>query len=275
MRRISKSLIASAFHAIWKGDNRVINKPKLKSSRIIFEGKGNVLYCTQPDVVIEDSIIRFMGDNSLVFLCPSKWSHKLKLAVFNDSVVYIGKNNKVTSLMAMVASEQKHIFIGNSGLFSRDIWFRTADPHLIYSTESKERINWPQSIFLGDHVWIGQGVSLLKGTQIGSGTIVGAGSVVAGKKLTSNCSYAGVPVKKLREGIFFTTNRTHDYTKEQQEASGIKNTRKWIYTAESAEAIPFSNIDEMFSQNVPVDEKIAYIVQNLVEGKHNRFYLPS
>ncbi|MBD5518940.1 MAG: hypothetical protein HDR07_10835 [Lachnospiraceae bacterium] len=59
---------------------------------------------------------------------------------------------------------------------------RNSDSHLIYSCDDGNRINPPQSVYIGDHVWIGEMVRILKDTQIDSGSIVGVRSVVADKK---------------------------------------------------------------------------------------------
>lgn len=78
------------------------------------------------------------------------------------NTLYIGKNNYFNGKLNLILSERKHIVIGDDGLFSFGIWLRTADPHLIYSCETHERINPSKNILIGDHVWIGQGSLVLK-----------------------------------------------------------------------------------------------------------------
>ena len=54
---------------------------------------------------------------------------------------------------SLLLSERKNIIIGDQCLFSHTIWFRNADPHLIYDNITNKRINPTQSIYIGDHVW--------------------------------------------------------------------------------------------------------------------------
>lgn len=53
-------------------------------------------------------------------------------------------------------------------------------------------------IIIGDNVWLGEGVKILKGVTIGSGALIAAGSIVT-KDVTSNCLYAGIPAKFIKE----------------------------------------------------------------------------
>ena len=55
-------------------------------------------------------------------------------------------------------------------------------------------------VIIGDNVWLGTNVLVLPGVEIGDNVIVGAGSVVT-KNLSSNCIYAGVPAKFIKQRI--------------------------------------------------------------------------
>lgn len=43
----------------------------------------------------------------------------------------MGKDNFIKKRMTVILSEQRHVFIGDQGMFSVGIWIRNADPHLI------------------------------------------------------------------------------------------------------------------------------------------------
>jgi len=85
----------------------------------------------------------------------------------------------------------------------------------MYNTETKERLNQSKSIVIDDHVWVGQNVFILKGSKVGSGSIIGARSIVPGKRLVSNALYAGTPVRKLRDKVFFPRDSVHSYRTNQ------------------------------------------------------------
>ena len=135
-------------------NNRFIGTlPTLDNSSIIFNGKNNILYCDE-HIHLTNSILTFNGNNSVIYLCRNKHLYKLDVVTYNNSAFYVGQNNYFNGKLSAILSEQKHIFIGDDGLFSFGIWMRIADPHLIYHTDSKKRINPTKSIYLGDHVWM-------------------------------------------------------------------------------------------------------------------------
>ncbi|GFH43485.1 hypothetical protein Hs30E_20740 [Lactococcus hodotermopsidis] len=76
--------------------------------------------------------------------------------VYNNNVVYIGRNNYFNQRFYMNISEDTNLLIGDGRLFSFDCTIRTSDAHLIYDMNTKERINHGKSIFIGAHVWISQ-----------------------------------------------------------------------------------------------------------------------
>lgn len=151
--------------------------PQMNNSVVKFTGKGNAVYCEE-NVRIEGSNIGFPGNGGLLYLAsaPSPYRPVRVICTINSNCVCcLGGHTAYTQAPTLLCSEQKHIFIGKNCLLSLGIWFRTADPHLIYSIDTKKRVNPSKSIFIGDNVWIGQNSLILKGTQIHSGSIVGGG----------------------------------------------------------------------------------------------------
>lgn len=192
-------LIMKIFDLDYKGNMIVGYFPKVIESNINFEGENNILYCDE-NVCLHMSEINFKGRNSLIYLGTS-W-HRIKITLYNDSVYHCGKfTTTPTETLNLILLEHKHCFIGESCMISYGVTVRNNDSHLIYSCDDGNRINSPQSVYIGDHVWIGQNALLLKGTQIDSGSIVGAGSVVAGKKIPHNSIWAGNPSRQTR-GVF-------------------------------------------------------------------------
>ncbi len=104
--------------------------PQLINSKIIFRGKGNILVC-KPSVKIINSTITFYGDNSLGYLCESKFDYRLMVHLYNHSVLAIGKHNYMNGYagggLNILLSERKHCLIGSGGLFSYGIWIRNAE----------------------------------------------------------------------------------------------------------------------------------------------------
>lgn len=244
----------------------------IENTQIVFHGKNNIVYI-EDNVCIQNSIITFFGDNNIIYLSSSKELYYLSISIYNNSVLYFGKNNYFNGILNIILSEQTHVFIGNDCLFSFGIWFRTADPHLIYDVESKERKNYSKSIFIGDHVWVGQNAFVLKGTQVGSGSIIGAASVVPNKKIPSNTSWAGNPAKQIGKKVFFTSSCVHRFTDSEIKKTSKYESEQWIYEEVEEERLDFDIINSAFSVG-KAEDKLKYIKDVINKETKNRFFIP-
>lgn len=255
-------------------NNIILGSVKLNNSKIIFKGKGNILWCEDNEITLSNSNIVFNGDNGLIILSKNKHNYVLNISINNDCSIFLGKDTYINGKLNIVVSEQKNVIIGNECLISFECWLRTADPHIVYDTNTKQRLNKSQSIFIGDHVWIGQHSYILKGTQIGSGSIIGALSVVAGKKIESNASYAGNPVKKIRQNVFFTGDCVHAYRKEETQIHQTYTSDKYIYSYNETEILPFSTLESHLNKLTLAQEKLDYLLSILHANKSkNRFFI--
>lgn len=211
------------------------------NSEIVFKGRGNRLLIDDA-VILKDSRIVFSGNNSAVYLGGSKFKYFLKASLNHNNALYIGKNNFFNGPLTVICSEETNVVIGDDCLFSKNIWIRTADPHLIYDMETHKRINPSRSVLVGDHVWIGQNSLILKGTTVGSGSIVGGGSVVSGKKIPSNTCWGGAPARLIRTKIFWSGECVHHWTSVYAKKFDMMNTDKWIYTEEPEDFLSLNSI---------------------------------
>ena len=210
-------------------DNIIIGEPKLISSDIVFKGKGNVLFAEE-GARLKKSRITFRSDNALVYISSCK-KHpcKMKIDAWGGTTAYIGKDNYFNGVMNVILSERQNLIMGGNGVFSFDIWIRTADPHILYDIENSKRINMSRSVLIGDHVWLGQNALILKGSRVGSGSVIAAAAVLAGKDVPSNSVFAGNPAVMIREGVFFVDDNVHDYTKEQTKDSMTANGDGYVF----------------------------------------------
>lgn len=259
-----------------KENTVIINPDKsvIKNSDIIFNGKHNVLF-VEDGVTLANSKINFNGENSVIYIRKSCHSCLINVTVYNESAVFLGKNSYYNGTVNIIASERQNVIIGDDCLFSFGIWIRTADPHLIYSTETKRRLNYSKSVYIGDHIWIGQGAMILKGCEFGSGSILGGASVASGKKIPSNTSYAGNPAKFIQDNIFYSSKCVHAYDEAGTEESGVCDTDKWIFN-ESINTIDIPAFDASLKSLKTADEKLSFIKTDLIGNEDkNRFFKPS
>lgn len=89
------------------------------------------------------------------------------------------------------------ITIGNNTLIGPNVSAYSAN----HSLDSAERIAGaliPETITIGDRVWIGGGSTILSGVSIGDDTVIGAGSVVT-HSIPSGVLAAGNPCRIIRK----------------------------------------------------------------------------
>ena len=143
-------------------------------------------------------MINFNADNSLIYFSKNSHSYRVNISIYNNSTCYFGKNIYFNDVCTFILSEEKNIFLGDNCLISLNVWFRVADPHLIYCSKSKKRLNFSKSIYVGDHVWIGQNATILPGVHIGDGAIIGANSVI-GSDVDPYTIVVGNPARPIRK----------------------------------------------------------------------------
>lgn len=111
----------------------------------------------------------------------------------------------------------RKLIVGDNAFINYESYFDLTDEIMIganvwigmrcnFITSSHEKGTQEQRAGLINHApiricdgcWIGANSTVLPGITIGSGTVIAAGAVVT-KDCESNCLYAGVPAKKIKE----------------------------------------------------------------------------
>lgn len=136
------------------GNNTVHAKDvEMIESGILFRGENNVLF-VEEGATLKNVKINFYGSNSVVYISKTKYNCRFQVNIYNDSSFYMGRNNSINGPRPAIfqLSEHKNIFIGDDNMFSLDVIVRLADPHLVYSSETFERVNDSKSVYIGDHV---------------------------------------------------------------------------------------------------------------------------
>lgn len=77
--------------------------------------------------------------------------------------------------------------------------------------DTRERINKPGNMHIGDEVWVGEDATLLKNAEIGNGSVIGACSVLAGKIPESHVVVAGNPATIVKRNIFWRLSNDPAY----------------------------------------------------------------
>lgn len=252
-------------------ENILIGDPKMISSDIVFKGKGNVLFA-EDGVRLKNSRITFRSDNALIYLSScGKHPCKIKIDAWRGTTAYIGKDNYFNGVMNVILSERQNLIMGGGGVFSFDIWIRTADPHVLYDIESSKRINMSRSVLIGDHVWLGQSALILKGSRVGSGSVIAAAAVLAGKDVPSNSVFAGNPAVMIRDGVFFTGESVHDYTKEQTEESMTAAGDEYIFDEKGQ--VDTDDVFRRLSDEEDPVKRLELVKSFACDREKGRFYI--
>jgi acetyltransferase-like isoleucine patch superfamily enzyme len=128
---------------------------------------------------------------------------------------------------AVSMHETANVTIGADCMFSTDVHMDPSDMHPIYDRATGERLNPPQDIVIGDHVWLGTKVLVMKGASIGSGSIVGAGSLVSGE-LPENVLAVGAPARIVRENVVWTRDMDEQPRLVPGSGPATKRKRGWF-----------------------------------------------
>ncbi|MDT2751912.1 acyltransferase [Enterococcus thailandicus] len=260
VRNINKDRVIGK-NTIYAADVEMVN------STIMFRGDGNILFI-EKGTQLKNVSLKFLGDNSIIYISKSRFRCPFHVNIYHDSVFYLGKNNSINGERAIFQlSEYKNIFIGDDNMFSFGVSIRVADPHLIYSTETMERINDSKSVYIGDHVWIGQNVSILKGAFVGSGSII-AGDALLTKKVPSNTIFGGSPAKKIKTDIFWLRPSVHAFKKSDTQKWNKYEKDNFIYKNE--DTYSFESIESNLSSLNP-NEKLEFLKE--LPTNKNRFFI--
>lgn len=215
MKTLIKKLLRKNFY-LWKfafsiksiiyhygGGLEVYNHGCARIKRSVV-GKNNTLTIGQDsiihnlDVFIRGNSIRIEIGNGVII------GKGCSIRCEGDNIkVIVGNNTTMTRDVHICAQENEScIVIGEDCMFSNNIIIRTSDSHPIYDI-SGIRINLPQNVRIGNHVWIAPESTILKGVIISDNAIVGSKSLVT-KDVESSCLYAGIPAHVIKRNINWT-----------------------------------------------------------------------
>lgn len=245
--------------------------PNLKNSQININGENNLFICEE-NVNLWNSRIDFNGNNSVLYLSSNSFDYGVNISINGNNVCFIGKNNFFNGISNIVLSESKNIIIGDECLFSYGVSIRVADVHLIYNTQTKERLNYSKSIYIGDHVWFGQYALILKGTKIGSGSIIGAHSVLSNKTVPSNTTFAGSPARLTKENTFWVGYSVHPWDEETTQHYSHYNSEDFVFI-KSDNTLNIEDIEYNLNNLSNTEDILSYIESHFLISGKNRFAL--
>jgi acetyltransferase-like isoleucine patch superfamily enzyme len=179
-----------------------------RKSKITVKGKGSSVQIGNRCRFRYLSIV-VCGKNSSVEIEDSVMVYeKCNISIIGDNChCIIGKKTTIGSASLSVEESETNISIGEDCMISRGVRVNTTDKHSIIDLETGERINRPENIVVGNHVWLGHGVSLGKGSVVSDNSVVGEHAIVTKKFNQPNVCIVGIPAKMIKENINWTREK--------------------------------------------------------------------
>lgn len=253
-------------------ENKIYGNFELINSEIRFIGSNNILFCDD-DVKLLNSAIFFRGDNSLIYLSHTRFgNYNVAINIRSNSTIYIGKDNAMGSNFQLTVEEHQNLIIGDDGLIENNINIRTSDAFPIFDNDTKSRINFSKSVFIGDHVWIDHNAQISRGVKIGSGAIIATNSFLPPNYIIkSNTHVLGNPAITISENVFFTKEFTGSFKSEDTFNFSTYKSDVFCYEYKEDETLSFDNIDEILN-DLTVSDRLDFIKKAFVKNKRvNRF----
>ena len=252
-------------------ENKIIGEIELENSEIKFYGSNNILFCDS-GIKIRKSHINFLGNNSIVYLSYTDKDYVLEIYVRHNSTIFLGKNNEIGVPLNINVQEAQNVIIGEDNVIGNDVFLRTIDTYPIYDSNTGDRINHSDSIFIGDHVWIDHFTYISRGAKIGSGAIVGTHSFIPPMDVVySNTYVIGNPARAIESEVFFTKNFVGTFSEEDTVNNSVYNSNTFVYDYVNRETLSMVNIDNIL-KDLAVEDRLEFIQKLFVKNKRkNRF----
>jgi len=188
--------------------NKINMKPNviLRNAKIIINGKNNLIEIDN-GTRLSNTHVYINGTGHYLKIGKDVMYRQGTLLLEDIScIISIGDRTTVENAYIAATEQNGKILIGEDCMFSHNVDIRNGDSHSIIDLHTRERLNFPKDITIGNHVWLGSYSQILKGVKIGDNSVVGISSVVT-SEIPKNSICAGIPAKVVKENIEWTRER--------------------------------------------------------------------
>ncbi len=180
-----------------------VTKEEISGLDIEINGNNNLVEIEYPQKFVSCRL-KIEGNNA-VFSKKYSYSPTLKTFFYlgNGCRMEIGPHCFFNGGISFFAKEKKGVSItlGKGVFVGSDCIVRTGDGHTLVDKNSRDPLNEPQDVRIGNHVWLGSRCMLLKGSAVADCSVVGAMSLVNKKFIEKHVVIAGVPAKIICRDI--------------------------------------------------------------------------
>lgn len=172
-----------------------------------FQGDGNLIKIGK-NAKLQNMSCHISGDNNEILIGNNAEIRSMTVMMIfpcENRKLHIGENFFCVDASFYMNHKDNRVTIGNNCFFSADVTFNTVDGHPIYRLIDGKMINKGGNITIGNHVWLDYGCSILKTVELTDDIIVDANSLVTKSFYERNIVIAGVPAKKIKENVGFSS----------------------------------------------------------------------
>ena len=173
------------------------------TTRIEFSGHNNLMI-VEPGVRLDQCLIKFRGNNGLLYLSSSGRAYRFIATIHHDSSLFFGHDNAFPARRTrpqFSPAEGRCIVVGNANGFGPNVWIRTSDQHAIYARDTRRRINPAESVVISHNTRIRQNSIVQKGAWVEEGTRSARNALI----LRSKTPHEG-PLAALARGLTDTAS---------------------------------------------------------------------
>ena len=199
---------------------------------ISFHGDHNEITIHVPDLkkpsrylknFLHSGRIKCMGDGNRVDIEVSKFWFRdgLEIEMQKGAFLTIGKDCWIQPDVSIYVHgwNQAGITFGKEVLIGKNSIIRNHDKHTILNLETNSPTNPPESVVLGNHLWMTQHITVLKGTHLSDGCIVANLAVLSKDYSEPNCLIAGIPAKVVKRNISWDKRSYAEYVLDESKES--------------------------------------------------------
>ena len=190
---------------ILKGSRHVarVHQSRLIRTTITIEGENNTLEIQEGTRLI-DSVIVIKGTGHHVEIGRNCILNRMTLVLQSTGCgVKIGSLTTSASVNIDLGEPNLSLRIGDDCMISHRVEIMCGDAHSLDDVATGERLNYPDNVEIGDHVWLAAESAILKGAIIGDHSTIGFRSVVT-NQIPSNSLAVGIPARMIRTGVTWT-----------------------------------------------------------------------
>lgn len=151
--------------------------------------------------------IRIRGNsNSVIIKDGCAFGPDCSLWLEGDNITIVIDSGCTFTMRCHLNAQEDNskICIGKDCMFSNHIIVRTSDSHPIYDLKTKERLNTPEPVIIGNHVWIAPNTKIMKGSVIPNGCIIGSDTTTTKAFTQENAMIVGRPAKVIKTDVEWT-----------------------------------------------------------------------